>query len=252
MRRRIELHRNGIARLAVWDHGPRGTLVAVDTVEYAPGRLADVFGDSRRPTVLLWHGMQTDARAAFGPLAGMLSDRGAAVVAPDWNSHADDGGRADLLGSLDFTRDFAGPGNGIVLVGWSMGGCAAAGLTLNAARFDATLVHTVCLAGAFMVPDPLSGQAPADALSDGHAGTPFTLLHGLADDAVPVSASREFAAALGRVGWPVELVELDADHGSIAGADYDPVADRYEPGTSEEALRVAGEVATRIAALIGH
>lgn len=122
--------------------------MAVDTVEYAPGRLADVFGDSRRPTVLLWHGMQTDARAAFGPLAGMLSDRGAAVVAPDWNSHADDGGRADLLGSLDFTRDFAGPGNGIVLVGWSMGGCAAAGLTLNAARFDATLVHTVCLAGA--------------------------------------------------------------------------------------------------------
>lgn len=182
----------------------------------------------------------------------MLSDRGAAVVAPDWNSHADDGGRADLLGSLDFTRDFAGPGNGIVLVGWSMGGCAAAGLTLNAARFDATLVHTVCLAGAFMVPDPLSGQAPADALSDGRAGTPFTLLHGLADDAVPVSASREFATALGRAGWPVELVELDADHGSIAGADYDPVADRYEPGMSEEALRVAGEVATRIAALIGH
>lgn len=68
----------------------------------------------------------------------------------------------------------------------------------------------------------------------------------------PLSASREFAAALGRVGWPVELVELDADHGSIAGADYDPVADRYGPGTSEEALRVAGEVATRISALIGH
>jgi dipeptidyl aminopeptidase/acylaminoacyl peptidase len=224
----------------------------VDTLEYAPGRLADVFGDSSRPAVLLWHGMQTDARAAFGPLAGMLADRGAAVVAPDWNSHAGDGGRADLSGSLDFTRNFAGEGNGIVLVGWSMGGCAAAGLTLNAARFDVTLTHTVCLAGAFMAPDPLTGRAPTDALSTDSIGTPFTLLHGLADDAVPVAASRQFADALQRVGWPVELVELDADHGSIAGADYDPVADRYEPGTSEEALRIAGKVAARIAALIGH
>lgn len=224
----------------------------MDTVEYAPGRLADVWGDPSRPTVLLWHGMQTDARAAFGPLAGMLAGRGAAVVAPDWNSHAEDGGRADLLGSLDFTRDFAGEGSGIVLVGWSMGGCAAAGLTLNAARFDVTLAHTVCLAGAFMVPDPLTGRAPTAALSSDSIGTPFTLLHGLADDAVPVAASRQFADALQRVGWPVELVELDADHGSIAGADYDPVADRYEPGTSEEALRVAEEVAARIAALIGR
>src|SRR6185312_4715498 len=180
-------------------------------MEYAPGRLADIFGDSSRPTVLLWHGMQTDARAAFGPLAGTLADRGAAVVAPDWNSHAEDGGRADLLGSLDFTRNFAGEGNGIVLVGWSMGGCAAAGLTLNAARFDVTLTHTVCLAGAFMAPDPLTGRAPTDALSTDSIGTPFTLLHGLADDAVPVAASRQFADALQRVGWPVELVELDAD-----------------------------------------
>jgi dipeptidyl aminopeptidase/acylaminoacyl peptidase len=222
----------------------------VDTVEYAPGRLADVFGDSTRPAVLLWHGMQTDARAAFGPLAGMLAERGAAVVAPDWNSHADDGGRADLLGSLEFTRNFVGDGNGIVLVGWSMGGCAAAGLTLNAAHFGATVAHTVCLAGAFMVPDPLSGRPSADALSAGTVGAPFTLLHGRADDAVPVEASREFADRLERVGWPVEMVELDADHGSIAGADYNAAADRYEPGKSEEALRVAGEVAARIAATL--
>lgn len=221
-------------------------------MEYAPGRLVDVYGDSAQPTVLLWHGMQTNARAAFGPLAGMLAGHGAAVVAPDWNSHADDGGRADLLGSLAFTRDFAGDGNGIVLVGWSMGGCAAAGLTLNASQFDVTLAHTVCLAGAFMVPDPLTGQVPTDALAAGRVGTPFTLLHGLADDAVPVAASRDFADRLERAGWPVELVELTADHGSIAGADYDPVADRYEPGTSEQALRVAREVAARITATLGR
>lgn len=222
----------------------------VDTVEYAPGRLADVFGDSTRPAVLLWHGMQTDARAAFGPLASMLAEHGAAVVAPDWNSHADDGGRADLLASLEFTRNLVGDGNGIVLVGWSMGGCAAAGLTLNAAHFDVTIAHTVCLAGAFMVPDPLSGRPPADALSAGAVGAPFTLLHGRADDAVPVAASREFADRLERAGWPVEMVELDADHGSIAGADYNAAADRYEPGKSAAALRVAGEVAAQIAATL--
>ncbi|MGD1239179.1 alpha/beta hydrolase [Mycobacterium seoulense] len=217
------------------------------TVEYASGRLADVYGDPAEPTVVLWHGMQTDARAAFRPLAGMLADRGAAVVAPDWNSHADDGGRGDLLRSLDFARNFADDPDGIVLVGWSMGGVAAAALTLGG---DVQLAHTVCLAGAFMVPDPIFGRRVTDDLSLERVGTPFTLLHGLADDVVPVTASREFAEGLERVGWPVELVELAADHGSIAGADYDPVADRYEPGTSEEALRVAGEVAARIAATL--
>lgn len=222
----------------------------METEEYAPGRLVDVFGDAAQPTVLLWHGMQTDARAAVRPLAGMLADRGAAVVAPDWNSHSDDGGRADLLRSLDFARNRAT--DALVLVGWSLGGCAAAGLTLDAARFDLTLAHTICLAGAFMVPDPISGRRPSDMLPADRVGSPFTLLHGLADDAVPVGASRAFAADLQGIGWPVELVELAADHGSIAGADYDPVADRYEPGTSEEAQRVAAEVAARIAATLRY
>lgn len=222
----------------------------VRTVEYAPGRLADVFGDSTQPTVLLWHGMQTDARAAVRPLAGLLAGHGAAVVAPDWNSHSDDGGRADLLRSLEFARKYASDPDGIVLVGWSLGGVAAAALTLDAARFDVELAHTVCLAGAFMVPDPLTGRIVTERLSADCVGSPFTLLHGLADDVVPVKASREFAASLEEVGWPVELVELAADHGSIAGADYDPVADRYEPATGGQALVVAGEVAARIAAAL--
>jgi hypothetical protein len=222
-----------------------GTLLPVRTVEYAPGRLADVFGDSTQPTILLWHGMQTDARAAVGP---MLAERGAAVVAPDWNSHADDGGRADLLRSLEFTRERAdGP---LVLVGWSLGGCAAAGVTLGG--LDVPLARTVCLAGAFMAPDPISGRMPTDMLSADRAGSPFTLLHGLADDAVPVTASRAFAADLRQAGWPVELVELAADHGSIAGADYDAAADRYVPASGGPALEVASEVAARIAATLRY
>lgn len=222
--------------------------MAVETVEYAPGRRADLFGDPAQPTVLLWHGMQTDARAAFRPLAALLAKHGASVVAADWNSHADDGGRGDLLRSLEFTRQRTD--DRIVLVGWSMGGVAAARVTLEAAKFDVSLAHTVCLAGAFMAPDPITGRFVTDGLSGGRAGSPFTLLHGLADEVVPVSASRDFAAALKHAGWPVDLVQLPADHGTIAGADYDPIADRYEPGQSQQAQAMAGEVAARIAATL--
>jgi dienelactone hydrolase len=225
-----------------------GTLVPVESVEYAPGRWADVFGDSAQTTVLLWHGMQTDARAAVRPLAGLLAELGAAVVAPDWNSHAEDRGSADLLRSLDFTRTRTE--DPIVLVGWSLGGAAAAGVTLHARQFNIKLAHTVCLAGAFMARDPITGRPLTEGLSPDRVGSPFTLLHGLADDAVPVASSREFAASLEGIGWPVEVVELAADHGSIAGAEYDPVADRYEPAKDDQALRVARDVAARIAATL--
>lgn len=221
--------------------------MTVQTLEYAPGRSADVFGDQAQPTILLWHGMQSDARAALRPLAQRLADRGAAVVAADWNSHADDGGRADLLRSVDFTRERST--GAIVIVGWSMGGAAAAGLTLDAQRHNVAIAHTVCLAGAFMANDPISGRPVTDLLSAAQGSSPFTLLHGLADDVVPPSASVKFAAALQRAGRPVELVTLTADHGTIAGADYDAAADRYVPGESDDAQRVAREVAERIAVL---
>jgi dienelactone hydrolase len=156
------------------------------------------------------------------------------------------------LHSLDFARNVVATDAALVLVGWSLGGCAAAGLTLDAARFDLSLAHTVCLAGAFMVPDPISGHPPTDMLSADRVGAPFTLLHGLADDAVPVAASRDFAARLEKVGWPVEVVELAADHGSIAGADYDARADRYVPGASEHSRQVRAEVAARIAATLRY
>jgi hypothetical protein len=51
---------------------------------------------------------------------------------------------------------------------------------------------------------------------------------------------------------PVEPVELPADHGSIAGADDDPVADRCEPAEGGRAPEVAGEVAARIAATLRY
>lgn len=219
-------------------------------MDYAPGRKADVFGEPVPSTILLWHGAQTDARAAVGPLAELLAERGALVVAPDWNSHAEDGGRADLLRSLELARNLATDAERILLVGWSMGGAAAAGVTLRATQVGFAPAQTICLAGAFMVPDPISGAPLTDELGAADVGAPFTLLHGLDDDVVPVDASRDFAARLERVGWPVEVIELAADHGSIAGADYDALADRYEPAKDGPARIVAQHVADRIATML--
>src|SRR5687767_14482697 len=135
----------------------------VETVEYAPGRRVDIHGDPARRTVLMWHGTQTDARASMRPLAQRLAECGAGVIVADWDSHAEDRGRADLLRSLRFARESSTPSDGIVLVGWSLGGVAAAGATIHASRLGLRLRHTVCLAGAFMVADPLSGDPlPAD------------------------------------------------------------------------------------------
>ncbi|MEE3062578.1 MAG: alpha/beta fold hydrolase [Actinomycetota bacterium] len=214
----------------------------MQTMEYAPGRLADVFGDPNQPAVLVWHGMQANARAVVRPLARLLAGHGATVVVVDWDSHSRDGGRADLLGSVEFMQQRS---DRFVLVGWSMGGLAAAGLTL--ACRDVRLTHTVCLAGAFTAPDPITGRLPGDELTPGRSGPPFTLLHGRDDDVVPVTASRDFAAQLAGVGWPAQLVELAADHGSIAGAAYDPAADRYH---AAEPANVTGEVAARIVAVL--
>ncbi|MBO0676105.1 esterase [Mycolicibacterium sp. S2-37] len=218
----------------------------MQTREYAPGRAADTYGDPGRPTVLLWHGMQTDSRTAVRPLAERIAARGFLVVAPDWNSHAEDGGRSDLLASARFAADQASGDGALVVVGWSLGGAAAAGLTLDAARHGVRVARAVTLGGAFMAPDPLSASRLGAAAPSGDP-VPMLLLHGRGDDVVPASASREFATTLHSHGWPAEFVEIAADHGDIAGARYDAAADRYEPADDPAALAVADDVAARIA-----
>ncbi len=223
----------------------------METVEYAPGRLVDVCGSPSQRTVLLWHGQQPDARVAVRPLAELLVGHGLGVVVPDWNSRADDGGRTDLLRSVHFARERVDDPDGLVLVGWSLGGVAAAGLTIQANRLGYGFAHTVCLAGAFPFTDPIFGQVPAAQLKRGTPTSPFTLLHGLSDGVLPVAVTRTFAEALRRNQWQVEVIELPADHGSIAGASYDAAAGRYSAGTDPETLAVAADVAARVAAVSG-
>jgi alpha/beta superfamily hydrolase len=225
-----------------------GQTRGVETVEYTAGRLVDLWGSPGQPTALLWHGAQTDARTAMRPLAEQLASRGIGVVVPDWNSHADDGGRDDLLRSALFAGERAEHSGGLVVVGWSLGGVAAAGLTFGARHLNVRVAHTVCLAGAFMARDPVSGEAlPTELPAD---RSPFTLLHGTEDDVVPIESSRTFAATLERNQWPVDLVELATDHGAIVGARYDQAADRYSAADDAATLAVAAEVAEHIAAVI--
>ena len=219
----------------------------MQTLEYAPGRSVDVIGETGR-VVLMWHGAQTDARSAMTPLAESVAEHGLTVVVPDWNSHADDGGRSDLLRSVEFARQRAGSGS-LVLVGWSLGGAAAAGLAIHADEFDVPVAHTVCLAGAFIARNPITGAPLPTELPS--RGSSFTLLHGAADDVVPVEVSRSFAATLKDNGWPVEYVEMAADHGSIAGAVYDRSGDRYLAADDPSVLAVAADVAQRVAAVAG-
>ncbi|WP_006243503.1 alpha/beta hydrolase [Mycolicibacterium tusciae] len=221
----------------------------METVEYAQGRFADVYGDPAQRTVLMWHGAQADARGSMRPLADHLAGYGVGVVVADWNSHADDRGRADLLASLHFAREASASPDDIVLVGWSLGGAAAAGVNIHAGLLDVRVAHTVCLAGAFMVVEPVSARPLPRDLADYRERAPFTLLHGVDDDVIPVAASGEFAATLRRYGWPVEVVELPTDHAAIAGAEYDPTADRYSAAHDPAALSIAADVAGRIAAM---
>lgn len=221
------------------------------TAEYAPGRSADVYGTPGPATALLWHGTQTDSRAAVQILAQALADRGLAVIAPDWDSHAPDGGRSDLLASATFAQQQAS-GAGLVIIGWSLGGVAAAGLTLRASELNIAVTHTVCLSGAFWADDPISGGVVQSGAPAGATPTPFTLLTGDADDVVPASASIEFAAELRVIGWPAEVIELPADHGSIAGARYVPDEDRYEAADDPQTRNVVDAVAELILARTGH
>lgn len=220
----------------------------MDITEYAPGRAVDVFGASGQPTVLLWHGMQTDARAAVRPLAELIAGHGPAVLAPDWDSYAADGGCGDLLASAAFGRERAGDAD-VVLVGWSLGGTAAAGMALGRADSELRPVHTVTLGGAFTAPDPLTGRPLTDLVPQRPDG-PMLLLHGRVDDVVPVAVSRDFAAHLTRIGRPVRLAELDTDHAAIAGARYDAAGDRYLPAEDPDALAVTALVAAQIAGLL--
>lgn len=100
-----------------------------------------------------------------------------------------------------------------------------------------------------MVAEPISKRRLPQDLTSYYERAPFTLLHGVDDDVIPVAISEEFAANLRRHAWPVEVAALPTDHAAIAGAEYDKAGDRYTAAHGPGALAVAADVAARIAKL---
>jgi dienelactone hydrolase len=225
-------------------------------VDYGLGKLADVYRPGwagPAPLALLWHGIGVDERDVLEPLAAEAARLGVAVVVPDWDSDAPDGGRAYLLASLDFARRLArarpdelaaGDDGEFVLVGWSRGGRMAASLALNpetAGGWRPSAV--VCLAAGFhreTVMSPVGNGPMADIAAAAAAAAvkpvPFHLLHGTRDTRVSIQQPRDFAAAAAGHGWPVRLTEPDTDHAGIVLTEWDPARRRCRPTTQPHAV----------------
>lgn len=216
------------------------------TAEYASGRLLDVYGTDSPGKVLLWHGRGPNERGILAPLATAVADRGIRLFVPDWDSTAPDGGRADLLWSIRYAREHGGD-DPLVIVGWSLGGTAAARLALNARRLGLGFVPVVCLAGAFEAADPLSGN-PFESITLSPKGAGHVrLVHGLEDNIVGPEGARVLAARLEVAGWHTSLLELPVDHAGIVGTEFDAAREHCTPSTAPAVLEAVEAVSAIIA-----
>ncbi|GGR40173.1 alpha/beta hydrolase [Streptomyces netropsis] len=222
------------------------------------GKSIDVYRPSSAPaalpTVLLWHGIGPDERDILMPLAWEVAALGTVVFAPDWRSDAADGGRADLLGSLEFVRaraaEHGGDADRIVLAGWSAGASAALGVALHPEVADGWRPRAVVgIASRYDRPARTTGHVPLVDLAAGPAATPVPvrLVHGTADEQIDVAYSRDLVAALEAHGWAARLDEVHADHAGAIMAAYDPELGRCRP-SEDERVRRAGELTARAVA----
>jgi len=219
------------------------------TVTHAAGRHADIHGEGRR-TVLLWHGSEPEQRDALAPLASGIAAHGLTVVVPDWRSDADDGGRSDLLSSVRLARDTmshagADPDT-LVVVGWSLGGTAAASLAVHARRLGVALRAVVLLAAAGEAVDPLSGAVLPDPLPPGDAAVHVVL--GRDDTVIDPGTSLALAMRLRDAGYATTVTSVGADHGGIAMTRYDAELARYVPSDAADVLMTGESVAELVAA----
>ncbi|GAA2718743.1 MULTISPECIES: alpha/beta hydrolase [Streptomyces] len=228
------------------------------------GKLVDILrpaaGGQKLPTALLWHGITPDERHLLRPLAEAVAALGLLVLVPDWRSDEPDGGRAHLLGSLEFARTRAAALGGdperMVVAGWSAGAPAALGLAL---RPEVTggwrPAAVVGIASRYDLPARTTGIAPlADLASQGPGlplPVPVSLVHGTADPLMDVACSRQLRDALSVGRWPASLEEVDADHAGPVMAAYDPATDRCLPSTDPRVLAAGALTARAIARAAG-
>lgn len=225
-------------------------------------------GGGPHPCVVLLHGGFWRARYGLDlmrPLAGAVVAAGLAAADVEYRRVGQAGGGypgtlADVAAALDLLATVPGLG-ALVLVGHSAGGQLAlwgagrhrlpAGAT--GARPAARPAAVVSLAGvcdlaeaaraetgAGAVPDLLGGMpddvperyATASPVMLVPLGVPTLLVHGDADDRVPVEQSRRYARRAAAAGDAVELVELP-------GVGHREVIDPATPAWREVARRLA-------------
>ena len=195
----------------------------------------------------------------LGDLAPVLVQRGAVVMAIEWRQGPTYGAGfprevEDVACAIGVARkiapEYGADQSRVTLVGHSLGGWAGAVLTLTPQKYKpaaGTCNETagwlrpdrfVSIAGALNEASetddiPLSVQLGIDAAHAADAdpfalidrypsGVPplrLTLIHGTADDQVPVKVSREFRAAAIDRGYVVNLIEVaGADHHGVLTA----------------------------------
>lgn len=233
--------------------------ITTRTVPYATGgdsKLLDIYASGQQDDrcVLLWHGTGPDERDVMAALAREIAGLGPTVLVPDWRSDQPDGGREHLIDSLRYAHEHArqvadGAGQ-LMLAGWSAGAGAVVGIALQPAEFDGQRPAAVVgIAGGYRRPARTTGTAPLEAVDRAVAPIPVRLVHGTADEAVPVESSRELHEALLSHGWDSALSEPVTDHAGVLGCVYDPTAGRCLPA-DEPAEAAVAELGRRTARVV--
>lgn len=230
------------------------------TVRYATGgdsKLLDIYASGQQDDrcVLLWHGMGPDERDVMASLAVEIAGLGPTVLVPDWRSDRPDGGREHLTDALRYGRDHVrecGDGSGqLVLAGWSAGAGAAMGVALGPENFDGWRPAAVVgIAGGYRRPARTTGTVPLQAVGRAVTPLPIRLVHGTADEVVPVDSSRELHEALLAHGWDSELSEPVTDHAGVLGCVHDPAAQRCLPAKEPSLLGFGRQTARVIAGVV--
>lgn len=234
--------------------------ITTRTVPYTTGgdsKLLDIYTSGRHDDrcVLLWHGMGPDERHVMAALAREIAGLGPTVLVPDWRSDRPDDGREHLVDSLRYahahTRQLGHGASRLILAGWSAGAGAAMGVALQPKKFDGPAPAAVMgIAGGYRRPARTTGIVPLQAVDRTTTPIPVRLVHGTADEAVPVESSRELHEALLSHGWDSRLSEPVTNHAGVLGCVYDPAAGHCvpsnEPGVSALGRQTAHAVASAV------
>jgi dipeptidyl aminopeptidase/acylaminoacyl peptidase len=231
------------------------------TVSYGahPEQLAEVrlpAGDGPHPAVLLVHGGFWRARFDRSTLAALavdLASRGFATVNVEYRRIGAGGGIPETLEDVQAAAEAlpriapSADGDRVVAVGHSAGGHLALWLArTGTVRAVASLAGVCDLAGAAeeglgdgaavelaggLPSEKPAAYALADPLRRLPTGIPTLLVHGDADDRVPVDQSRRYARAAASAGDACELLELP-------GVGHFEVLDPRRPVWAEVAQRL--------------